>query len=74
MTTKEAMEYIKEHDKEFTQYRLAKTLGINSSIVSNWVLGKTRMADKYYKNFKNIYPTIEISDIKTSEYKLGDLQ
>ena len=74
MKTKEAFEYILENDKAANKYRLAKSLGCSHTTIANYVSGKRPISFELYKKFKNIYPSIDISDVQQPrEYTLGVL-
>ena len=70
MTTAEAIEYVLKNDPNCTKYALAKELGCHRSLVYHWHKGSAKMSERHYRKFKNIYPTVEITDV-IREKRLG---
>lgn len=74
LTTKDAINFVLDNDKDANQYRLAKAIGCSHATIKNYKIGKTRMDERIYDLFQNIYPNIKIVDVfRKPKYELGNI-
>lgn len=74
MTTKEAFTYVLDEDEHANKYRLSKTFGCSHTSIANYCSGKRPISFEIYQKFRDVYPTIEITDVqKPQVYTLGNI-
>ena len=81
MKTQEAIAHVLKHDKNSNNLKLSKALGCTHTTIANYLKGKGTMNRRVYEKFKEIYPSIQITDVRdgnqggsiTGNGKLGTL-